>query len=159
MWQREVFFYFIRSITIFLSFIIHFKKGQRANKCSKTTCRNENKKLSWEMDCCCTFDSILKGSARQGNAWTSTSSLVSFFFALKFFDFLSLKWIFSLNLATMVMLCSSYVFLNVCSYHVTYAFRSESTLYSCLNVKELLARNRREIWSLSDCNGTRTHNH
>ena len=29
--------------------------------------------------------------------------------------------------------------------HVTYAFQSESTLYSCLNVKELLARSRREI--------------
>ena len=51
------------------------------------------------------------------------------------------------------------VHLTVCSYHVTYAFQSESTLYSCLSVKELLARNRREIWSLSDCNGTRTHNH
>ena len=48
---------------------------------------------------------------------------------------------------------------TVCSYHVTYAFQSESTLYSSLNVKELLARNRREIWSLSDCNWTRTHNH
>ena len=34
---------------------------------------------------------------------------------------------------------------TVCSYHVTYAFQSESTLYSCLNVKELLARSRREI--------------
>ena len=34
---------------------------------------------------------------------------------------------------------------NVCSYHVTYAFQSESTLYSCLNVKELLARSRLEI--------------
>ena len=34
---------------------------------------------------------------------------------------------------------------SVCSYHVTYAFQSEFTLYSCLNVKELLARNRREI--------------
>ena len=33
----------------------------------------------------------------------------------------------------------------VCFYHVTYAFQSESTLYSCLNVKELLARSRREI--------------
>ena len=32
-----------------------------------------------------------------------------------------------------------------CSYHVTYAFQSESTLCSCLNVKELLARSRREI--------------
>ena len=29
--------------------------------------------------------------------------------------------------------------LTVCSCHVTYAFQSESTLYSCLNVKELLA--------------------
>ena len=28
---------------------------------------------------------------------------------------------------------------------VTYVFQSESTLYSCLNVKELLARSRREI--------------
>ena len=35
--------------------------------------------------------------------------------------------------------------LTVCSYHVTYAFQSESTLYSCLNVKELLARSRHEI--------------
>ena len=38
-------------------------------------------------------------------------------------------------------------------------FQSESALYSCLNVKELLSRNRHEIWSSSDCNGTRTHNH
>ena len=49
--------------------------------------------------------------------------------------------------------------LIVCSYHITYAFQSESTFYSCLNVKEFLARNRREIWSLSDCNWTQTHNH
>ena len=35
--------------------------------------------------------------------------------------------------------------MTVCFYHVTYAFQSESTLYSCLNVKELLARSRREI--------------
>ena len=31
------------------------------------------------------------------------------------------------------------MFFIVCSYHATYAFQSESTLYSCLNVKELLA--------------------
>ena len=49
--------------------------------------------------------------------------------------------------------------MTLCSCHVTYAFQSESTLYSCLNVKELLARSRREIWSLSDCNRTRTQNH
>ena len=47
--------------------------------------------------------------------------------------------------------------MTLCSYHVTYAFQNESTLYSSLNIKELLARNRREIWCLSDCNGTRTH--
>ena len=29
--------------------------------------------------------------------------------------------------------------LTVCSYHVTYAFQSESTLYICLNVKEPFA--------------------
>ena len=47
----------------------------------------------------------------------------------------------------------------VCYYHVTYAFESESILYTCLNVKEVLAWNRRDIWSLSDKNGIRTHNH
>ena len=49
--------------------------------------------------------------------------------------------------------------LAVCSCHVTYTFQSESTLYSCLNVKELVARSRWEIWCLSDCNLTRTQNH
>ena len=33
--------------------------------------------------------------------------------------------------------------------HVTYAFQSESTLYSYLNAKELLARNRHDMWSLN----------
>ena len=42
------------------------------------------------------------------------------------------------------------------TYILMYAFQSESTLYSCLNVKELLARNRRDSCSLSGCNGTRT---
>ena len=46
------------------------------------------------------------------------------------------------------------LWLIVCSYHVTHLFQSESTLYSCLNVKELLARSRRHVWRLSDCNGT-----
>ena len=31
--------------------------------------------------------------------------------------------------------------------------------HNCLNVKELLARSRRHIWSLSDCNVIRTYNH
>ena len=35
--------------------------------------------------------------------------------------------------------------LTICSYHVTHAFQSESTLYSVLNIKELLVGNR-SIW-------------
>ena len=50
-------------------------------------------------------------------------------------------------------------FMTACFDHVTYVFQSESALYSRLNVKELLERGRRKIWSLSDCNWTRTHNY
>ena len=38
-------------------------------------------------------------------------------------------------------------------------FLSESTLYSYLNVKEFFARDRRDIWSLSDSNGIPTQIH
>ena len=51
------------------------------------------------------------------------------------------------------------VHLTLCSFHVTYTLQIKSTLYICLNVKEILSRKRRHIWSLSDCNGTRFHNH
>ena len=49
--------------------------------------------------------------------------------------------------------------LTACYYHVTYGFQGESTLYSCLTVKELLAWNRHDILCLSDSNGICTHNH
>ena len=49
--------------------------------------------------------------------------------------------------------------LTICSCQVKNALQREFTLYICLNVEELLARSRRKIWSLSDCNRTRTHNH
>ena len=49
--------------------------------------------------------------------------------------------------------------MTVCSCHITYVFQSESTLHICLNVKGLLARNRHEIWSLSDCSWAWTHNY
>ena len=55
-----------------------------------------------------------------------------------------------------VLICT--VHLTVCYYHVTYSFQSESTLYSCMNVKELLFRNRCDIRNLSDSNGIRTQN-
>ena len=38
-------------------------------------------------------------------------------------------------------------------------FRVNPHSIVCLNVKELLARSRREIWRWSDCNWIRTHNH
>ena len=55
---------------------------------------------------------------------------------------------------------STYLYgaLIVCSYHAAYAFRSESTLWDCLNVKDVLAQNRCDIWNLSDCNGIEAHN-
>ena len=49
--------------------------------------------------------------------------------------------------------------LTVCSCHFTYGFQSESTLCSCLNVKELIARSWREIFRLNDCNWTRIQKH
>ena len=52
----------------------------------------------------------------------------------------------------------SYYNMTVCSYHVTYEFQSGSTLCA-RNSSKLLAQNRRKIFRLSDCNGTRTHNH
>ena len=54
----------------------------------------------------------------------------------------------------------SIIFLIVCMFLSCHVRVLEwITLYSCLNVKELLAWRRCEIWSLSDCNWTRTHNH
>ena len=56
-----------------------------------------------------------------------------------------------------VLICT--VHLTVCSYHVTYAFQSESARYSCLYVKEILVGSRRIMWSLSDCNLPSIQNH
>ena len=56
-----------------------------------------------------------------------------------------------------VLICT--VHLTIRFFHVSYTFQSEPELYISLNVKKLLARNRRHIWSLSDCNRARTHNH
>ena len=62
----------------------------------------------------------------------------------------------------MIELCYEYLSVRCIWLHVLimskYAFQSEFTLCNCLNVKKLLAPNRCDIWSLSDCNGTRTHN-
>ena len=50
-------------------------------------------------------------------------------------------------------------YLTVCSYNVGLMFQSEFILYSCMNVKELLAWNRHYIWRFSDCNEIWTYNH
>ena len=42
---------------------------------------------------------------------------------------------------------------------VTCAYQSESSLNSCLNVKQLFGQNRCKIWSSSDSNEIRTHSH
>ena len=54
-----------------------------------------------------------------------------------------------------VWLCSSFVKTLLCYLNKRYAFQIESKLYRCLNFKEPLVRNRCDIWSLSDWNGTR----
>ena len=56
-----------------------------------------------------------------------------------------------------VLICA--VHLTVCSCHATYTFQSGSTLYSCLNVKEIPAQSTSKIWGLSDCNWTWTQNY
>ena len=53
----------------------------------------------------------------------------------------------------------SAVHLTVCYYYIACAIESQSTLYIFLNLKEHHAPNRCNIWSLSDSNGTQTHNH
>ena len=49
--------------------------------------------------------------------------------------------------------------LIVCYYHVTYVFQGETALCTCLNIKQLFARNRRDIWTLSDNCRIQIHNH
>ena len=49
--------------------------------------------------------------------------------------------------------------LTVCSYHIKYTLESESTLYICLDFKELRTQNKRNILSLGDVKGPRTNNH
>ena len=56
-----------------------------------------------------------------------------------------------------VLICT--IHLPVCYHHLTYVFQRESTLFSCLNVKEPLIRKRLDIWHLPDSNRIWTHNH
>ena len=85
--------------------------------------------------------------------WNMFSHCFSFIFAC-----------YHINCFKISVFCSEPIFLvkrhyTVCYCHVTYAFQSESTLFICMNIKELHAQNRLEIWSLSNSNGIRTHIH
>ena len=63
----------------------------------------------------------------------------------------------------MIELCCEYLFVRCIWLYLIIISRTSFrvNLHSVvrLNVKELLARSRHHIWSLSDCNGIRTHNH
>ena len=69
-----------------------------------------------------------------------------------------LTWSPTLNIRPS-LLFSLLKWMSVCSYQVKYAYKRQSTLFSCMNVKEPLAQNRRNIWGLSDSNRTQAHNH
>ena len=56
-----------------------------------------------------------------------------------------------------VIICT--VSFAVYSCLVPCAFQSDTTVYSCLNVKDTLAWSRPKIWNLSDCNWTLAQNH
>ena len=80
-------------------------------------------------------------------------SLVTFILSI-----VSVRWQYYQN-AILSLHCPTSPDLIACSGPVTYAFQSECTLYSCLNVNELLPWSKCEIWSLIDSNWTRTNNH
>ena len=63
------------------------------------------------------------------------------------------------NILTQDKLFVAFLLVTVCYCHPTCAFQCEFILHSCSNVKEVLARNRLDIWSLSDSNKIWTHNH
>ena len=88
-----------------------------------------------------------QGAVREMNCWR--------FFLWAFSE---RQKVFSAENSTFVRLCCFLRVINSNSFfHL--AFHSESRLYTCLTVKELLAQKRHDIWSLSDSNGIRTHNH
>ena len=90
-------------------------------------------------------------------SWPKILMLMEFCFLILWMSLIFTGNFMSLNSSFMARSLSA-----VHSYHVTcfmYVFWSESTFYSCLNFNELLARNRCDIWSLNDFNGTRTRNH
>ena len=63
----------------------------------------------------------------------------------------------------MIELCCEYLSVRCIWLYVIIisrtSFRVNPHSIVCLNVKDLLAQSRCEIWSISDSNGIRTHNH
>ena len=76
-----------------------------------------------------------------------------------------ISWIW-FNAGNCQKLLSSIVFVFIITFYIDcmflpchYVLQTECTLFTSLNFKELLAWNRRDIWSLNDCSGTWTNNH
>ena len=66
------------------------------------------------------------------------------------------------QMCQMIELCCEYLSVQWIWLYVLIMSRMHFTVNlhcGCLNAKEILAWSRHEIWSLSDCNWTRTHNH
>ena len=123
----------------------------------------------WQMLCCIFFFSANWAYYISAMFWVViffTFQMCNLIFNISFMSSVLLFFIYSFIchfsfciVLALVFSFQSSVSLTVCSCHVTYVFQSEFTVYSCLNVKELLAQSRCEIWILSDCNWTQTHNH
>ena len=48
---------------------------------------------------------------------------------------------------------------RLCAFIMSHTYFRVNLLCSCVNVKELLARKRRDIWRWSGCHGIQTHNY
>ena len=100
-WQREVFLllYQINYNIFELHYSLQKRQSykKRANKRSKTRCKIENKKLTWEMDYRYTFNSILQGSLRKRFDFDQQFGFFLFCFKVFFFFFLELNIFFKVR--------------------------------------------------------------
>ena len=91
----------------------------------------ENKDIDIKNRTCYYFDDIINGIIL---------ILVIFYQTKNYIKILQL-----MTFHTKFQRVQTIAYYTVSPYHVTYSFQIQSTPYSCLNVKELLAQNRREI--------------
>ena len=73
------------------------KLQKRANKFSKTRCKNENKNLIWETDYRYTFDSVLQGFSRKRSDFGRQFGFFLFCFNIFWFHFFELNIFFKFS--------------------------------------------------------------